>query len=123
MNSTNLKQELNRNEQEEFMSSVTVYQNDKQVFHANILDQFHIEAIPTGELIWYEVTEIEQNATRQVWIQKIGFDPKVAFLCPDWQLVIDGVWMEKKFYPEVEYLKDKKVELRYKEYRFVFQFV
>jgi len=107
------------------MSTVTVYNNDKEVFRADIFHEFHIKEDLTGELYWYEVraANTKKEGTRQIWIQAIGFDPMLAFLFPTWQLVINDVWMEKKFYmEEVKNLKGKEVELRYKEYRFVFQF-
>ncbi len=33
-----------------------------------------------------------------------------------------GIWMEKKFYEDIKDMEGKEVELRYKGYRFVFQF-
>lgn len=104
------------------MSTVKVFRNDEEVFQSNISDQFHINEAPTGELYWFEGFSPQLQGQRQIWIQAIGFDPMIATLFPHWQLIINGVWMEKKLYNIVEHLKGKKVELRYKEYGFVFQF-
>lgn len=104
------------------MSTVTVYNNDNELSRANIFHQFHIKETLTGELYWFEDFEPEQQAIRQIWIQAIAFDPMISTLLPEWQLIINGVWMEKKLYNIVEHLKGKEVELRYKNYRFVFQF-
>jgi hypothetical protein len=41
---------------------------------------------------------------------------------PDWKLIIDEVWMEKKFYEDIKDIEGKEVELRYKDHWFVFQF-
>ena len=103
------------------MSTVKVFHNNEEVFQSNISNQFHIHEDSNGELNWSEKLTTQQGI-RQIWIQAIGFDPMISTLLPHWQLIIDGIWMEQKLYNIVEHLKGKEVELRYKEYRFVFQF-
>lgn len=104
------------------MSTVKVFRNDEKVFQSNISNQFHINESPTGELNWSADLASIPEGLRQIWIQAIGFDPMISAVFPHWQLIINGVWMEAKIYNIVEHLKGKEVELRYKEYRFVFQF-
>jgi hypothetical protein len=103
------------------MSTVRVFRNDKEVFQSNISNQFSIRETSLGDLVWFDNTA-KQHGTLQVWVQAIGFKPRLAFLYPHWQLIVDSARMEQKFYPLVEDLKGKEVELCYKEYRFVFQF-
>ena len=104
------------------MSTIKVFRNDEEVFQSNISNQFHIHEDLTGDLNWSEDLGPASQGIRQIWIQAIGFDPMIAAVFPHWQLIINGVWMEKKVYPIVEHLKGKEVELQYKDYRFVFQF-
>lgn len=103
------------------MSTVKVFRNDEEVFQSNISNQFHIHRDSNGKLNWSE-NIAKQQGIREIWIQAIGFDAQIAAVFPHWQLIIDGVWMENKVHDLVEHLKGKEVELRYKEYRFVFQF-
>lgn len=107
------------------MSNVKVFHNDEEVFQSNISDQFSIRETSTGDLVWFDDNNTKQYGDLQVWVQAIDaidLEPRLAFLYPQWQLIVDSVRMEQKFYNIVEYLKGKEVELQYKDYRFVFQF-
>ncbi len=104
------------------MATVKVFRDHQEVFQSNISDQFSIRQTSTDDLVWYDDNITKQSGDLQVWVQAISFEPRLAFLYPHWQLIIDSIRMEQKFYPLVEDLKGKEVELRYKEYQFIFQF-
>ena len=75
---------------------------------------------PLQELIWFE-NEIGRPGILKIWLQIRENKPLLCFLLPDWQLIINGNWTEKKFYEDIEDLDGKQVELQYKDHRFVFQ--
>lgn len=104
------------------MSTVTVYKNKDEVFYNTIHQEFHIWEDTAGRLCWDETENVNGPGVIKVWLQVVGSTPRIPFVLPDWQLIVDGLWMEKKFYPEVEDLQGREVELQYNEYRFVFQF-
>jgi hypothetical protein len=108
------------------MATVTVYKGDEEVSHENVNQEYYIVESSSGELFWYEQGQ-SSPGTLKIWLQnRIERSGKDSFLLcyvlPDWQLIIDGVWMEKKFYEDIDNLRGKNVELRYKDFRFVFQF-
>jgi hypothetical protein len=103
------------------MSTVTVYKNEHEVFRNTIHQDFYVVETSNGELIWHE----DRPGVIKVWLQVANSTIRLPFVLPDWQLIIDNAWMEKEFYQDIEdlmELKGKVIELRYKEYRFVFQF-
>ena len=107
------------------MSTVTVYRDDHEVFHHTIHQEFCVVEAPNGELFWHGTEAINRPGVIKVWLYAANSILKWRFILPDWQLIIDDTWMEKKFYEDLEdlmELKGKVVELRYKVYRFVFQF-
>lgn len=101
------------------MPTITIYQNNNEIGHETINQEYYIVETPTEELIWFE-KEINRPGTVKIWLQIRGNKPLLCFVLPDWQLIINGIWMEKKFYQDLEDLSGKEVELRYKEHRFVF---
>lgn len=108
------------------MTTITVYQNDKEVVCQKISQEYYIVETSQGELIWYE-KEQSSPGVLKIWLHKTmqanGSESfLLRYVLPDWQLIIDGVWMEKKFYEDIEDLFGKILELQYKDYRFVFQF-
>jgi hypothetical protein len=104
------------------MTSVAIYYKNKKLREEIIHREFYIVEDPSGQLFWYEKDpDVSRSGTYKVWIQSIGHTPRILFVLPDWQLIIDDVWMEKKFYSNIENLEGKKLELRNKEYKFVFQ--
>jgi len=106
------------------MSTVTVYKDKHEVFHNTIHQEFYIVEASSGELFWHEIENINRPSVIKFWLQALSFTTRLPFVLPDWQLIIDNAWVEKKFYQDIEdliELKGKVIELRYKEYRFVFQ--
>ena len=99
-----------------------IYKEDHEVFHTTIHQEFYIAQAPIGELFWHEITDVKRPGVLKIWLKIINKTTKLSFVLPDWQLIINGVEMEKNFYEDIEDLEGKEVELRYKEYRFVFQF-
>jgi hypothetical protein len=110
------------------MSTITIYEHDKEISRENINQEYYIVETSAGELFWFEKEPLKpRGGVIKIWLQnRKQQNGKDAFLLcyvlPDWQLIIDGIWMEKKFYEDVDNLSGKSLELRYKQYRFVFQF-
>lgn len=102
------------------MTTVTVYVNSKIVFFEVINHEFYIVEASTGELSWFEKDDSNKTGTIKVWLQSTDYTPRLLYVLPDWQLIIDNVWMEKKFYSELEGLEGKTIELRCNNYRFIF---
>ncbi len=110
------------------MATITVYKEDEEINHENINREYYIVETSSGELSWFEHEQAPSSGgALRIWLQnRIQPSGKDSFLLcyvlPDWQLILDGVWMEKKFYEDIDNLSGKNLELLYKEYRFVFQF-
>jgi hypothetical protein len=106
------------------MSTITVYKDKDEVFYNTLYQEFQVLEDSTGKLFWDETKKINSPGVIKVWLQVVGSTLRLPFVLPDWQLIIDGVWMAKRFYQDVEEsvkLKGKVVELRFEEYRFIFQ--
>ena len=109
------------------MATITVHKGNEEVSHEIINTECYIMETSSGELFWYEQERSSQGGALRIWLQnRIEPSGKDSFLLcyvlPDWQLILDGIWMEKKFYQDIDNLSGRNVELRYKEFRFVFQF-
>jgi len=110
------------------MTTITVYKNDKEIVSENISMEYYIVETSVGELFWYEKEPPKhRGGATKIWLQnRVQPNGKDSFLLlyvlPDWQLIIGGVWMEKKFYEDIDNLSGVNLELRYREYKFVFQF-
>jgi hypothetical protein len=105
------------------MTSITIYKGKHEIFRETIYQEFHIVESPSGELFWYENMDVNRPGVSKIWLQA-SETPRLPFVLPDWQLIIDNTWMKNKFYEDVQDLIDlrgKVIELRYREYRFVFQ--
>lgn len=102
------------------MHTVTIYKDDDAIDHRTIELEFLIIETPSGELRWFE-KDVSSPGVIKIWLQIREGNPLLCFVLPDWQVIIDGIWMEKKFYQDIEELEGKEVELRYGKYRFVFQ--
>lgn len=106
------------------MSTVTIYKHNDEMFHETIHQEFYVSEGYDGELFWYGSEGGNKPGVFKLWLLITDEFVKMPFIWPDWQLIVDDVWMEKKLYGDVEELielRGKVVELRYKEYRFVFQ--
>lgn len=104
------------------MTTVTIYKNSEEIALVPIKQEFYIIETEFYELYWFE-EELPPNkgGCVRIWLQAVDFDPNIGFVLPDWQLIINDVWMEKKFYSPLENIKGKKVELRHEDYTFVFE--
>ncbi|HEX5944512.1 MAG TPA: hypothetical protein VFY66_19670 [Anaerolineales bacterium] len=102
------------------MPAITVYKNNDEIDYEFVDQEYFIVEAPSSELLWFE-KDVHRPGTIKIWLQVREKKPLLCFVLPDWQLIIDGVWMERKFYQDIEGLGGKEVELHYKEYRFVFQ--
>ena len=104
------------------MTAVTIYYNDKEITTEPIQHEFYIVEDSSGELFWYEKDPgPSRTGVYKFWLQSVAYNPRILFVLPDWQLIMDNIWLEKKFYSEIEDLKGKVLELVYEAYRFVFQ--
>jgi hypothetical protein len=104
------------------MTTVTIYHNDEEILTEPIQHEFYIVEDAPEQLFWYEKkTDTPRSGVFKFWLQAVDYEPSIPFVLPDWQLIIDGVQMEKGLYHELEDLKGKVLELIYEGYRFVFQ--
>jgi hypothetical protein len=104
------------------MTTVTIYHNNREITTELIQHEFYIVEDSSKQLFWYEKkTNTTRSGEFKFWLQTVDYEPSIPFIPPEWQLIIDGIWMEKKFYHELEDLKGKVLELMYEDYRFVFQ--
>lgn len=106
------------------MITVEIFHNGTQISTEYFKRSFYIlqEKFSGGELFW-SVDDTNPRAGVIVsWVQLADTNPRIAGVLPDWQLVIDEIKQDIKFYPEVENLRGKLVELRHNEYQFVFHF-
>jgi hypothetical protein len=110
------------------MTTITVYKDTNEISHENIKLEYYIVETSLGELFWFEKEPSPTTGgSLRIWlqnrIQPNGQDSfLLCYVLPSWQLIIDGVWLEKKFYEDIRNLSGNNLELRYEEYRFVFQF-
>ena len=88
------------------MTTISIFRDSEQIDTLPIKKQFYINENPEGELYWYESIEDAPYRTGvfQIWLQSIGYNPKIFLVPPNWQLIIDDVWMEKKAYFNLENL-------------------
>lgn len=102
------------------MPTITIYKNNDEIGHETVHQEYLIVESPAQELFWFE-KDVHRPGTVKIWLQMRGNKPFLCFVLPDWQLIINGTWMPKKFYEDIEDIDGKEVELCYKEHRFVFQ--
>ncbi len=101
------------------MPSITVYKDKKEIRHEPIKQEYYIIETVTGELVY---SENQPAGIIRLWLHSNNKDSFMFhFVLPDWQLIIDGIWFEKKLYLELD-INGKNVEVHHKEYRFMFQF-
>ncbi len=106
------------------MPTVEIIHHKTRVGVEGFKRNFYIlqEHLSGGEIFWNADGKNPRPGVIMSWIQLADTNPRIAGVLPDWQLVIDGVEQETKFYPEVENLSGKVVELRHNDYRFIFTF-
>jgi len=105
------------------MSFVEIYYKKCRVGVERFKRNFYIVENLSGEIYWHAGEQKEsRGGVIKVWIQRANTVPRILGVLPDWQLFIDGARQESKFYDSVENLGGKVVELRHKEYSFIFHF-
>ena len=105
------------------MAFVEVYYRNTRIDIEHFKREFYISERLTGELFWYTGERPKSGGgVFKIWVQMADTTPRITPVLPDWQLFIDGVRQESKFYDSLEDLSGRIVELRYKEYKFVFHF-
>jgi len=105
------------------MSLVEIYYRQTRIAIEKIERNFFVMESLSGELFWQADPQSGDKVGEiKIWVQHADTAPRILGVLPDWQLVVDGVPMEARFYDSIENLKDKIVELQYKKYRFEFFF-
>jgi hypothetical protein len=105
------------------MPFVEIYRKGDRVNIEHFRRNFYVVARLSGEIYWHAGEQRESRGGEiKVWVQRADTAPRILGILPDWQLFIDGARQESKFYDSVEDLGNKVVELRHKEYRFIFHF-
>lgn len=105
------------------MATVEVFQNRKSIFTGFFKRNLYIEEDhASGEIFWSIDGQNKRVGVIRSWIRRSDSSPQILGVLPEWQLIIDGIPQEKKFYETVEDLKDKIIELEYQDYRFVVNF-
>lgn len=105
------------------MPYAEVYCGKSIVSVEHFMRNFYIVESRSGEIYWQKDAEDKsRGGVFKAWIQLADTSPRILGILPDWLLVVDGVEQEPGFYDEVDNLGGKTVELRHKEYRFVFHF-
>jgi hypothetical protein len=106
------------------MAKVEIYVQNSQVYAESFKREFYISESSSGELFWYTGENPKSSGgIFKSWIQMADTTPRILTVLPDWVLIINGIMQESKFYDVVENLGNKLVELRHKEYRFIFNFI
>lgn len=106
------------------MTTVSIFRDLEQIDSSSIKNEFYIVKRQSGELYWYEHsgTATYKTGVLEIWLQSVAYEPHLLYVPADWQTIIDGIHLKKKFHLHIENLKGKAVELQYKDLRFVFQF-
>jgi len=108
------------------MPEVDIYYNGKKIETKQFSRSFYIIKELGSERLYWETGQ-EQRSSQEggeihIWIQTVSSSPRVRrriiFVRPDWQLVVDGTIMEKRFYTELE-VEGRAIELRYNNYCFI----
>lgn len=106
------------------MSYAEIYDGKNIIGTEHFMRDFYIVESRSSEIYWQKDAEIKsRGGVIQAWIQLADTSPRIRGVLPSWQLFVDGVEQESGFHEEVDNLGGKTVELRRKEYRFVFYFV
>jgi hypothetical protein len=105
------------------MAKVEVFIGSEIVSANTFWRSFYVfQDYSSGKLFWHSGDEEAEVGIYKLWIQQADTAPRIAFVLPDWLLIIDGVQQEQKIYEDVDDLAGKVVELLHEDYRFVFHF-
>lgn len=104
------------------MTFVDIYLGETEIERLEFWRNFYIEQDSAGSLFWDIDGRNPKVGTIKAWIQFGDSDPRIVGILPDWQVVVDGVSLEKRLYEDISSLKKKKVELVKDRYRFIFYF-
>ena len=121
------------------MLTINIYKSGKKIDTKSFKKNFYILKDEQG-LYWetgeeqYEKAEIARDNKElgktlrkggvfEIWIRaRLSLSPAdIQLIKPDWQLIIDGIVMERGVYADV-YVSGKTIELVHGEYRFVCSF-
>ena len=79
-----------------------------------------LEDFLTKKILWD--SDGQNPGIINAWLQYADTEPQFVGVLPSWQVEIDGLTLEKKFYEEIVNLKGKKVCLHRDDWEFVFDF-
>ena len=107
------------------MPTIHIYQDGKKIESKEFRDQFYIIKNIDNDRLYWETGEEQRLSARggviHIWIQNASSCPKISFVRTDWQLIIDGVALERNLYEQID-VSGKTIELRYRNYQFVCSF-
>lgn len=112
------------------MPTVEIYRNGEKTASKEFRAQFFIIKEMDADRLRWEADE-EQGLSKEggeihIWVQTVSFGStvkrRILFVRPDWRLIVDGVSMEQKFYPDPVDVEGKTIELQYGDYSFICSF-
>lgn len=111
------------------MPEFDVYRAGRKIASKSFRKSFYIVKELGVDVLRWEADE-EQNSPQQggiihVWVQLVSLAPvaryQISFVRSDWQLIMDGMSKERRFYPKIE-IETGVIELRHNDYNFVCSF-
>jgi hypothetical protein len=108
------------------MPTMHIYRAKRKITSKEFQDFFYIlRDIEKDELFWKvdkEQSPIEGPREIQIWISGASSGADIAYLLPNWQLIIDGVKLKKGYYRGHINVGGRDVELQCSDYRFICSF-
>ena len=107
------------------MPTMHVYRAGRTIASKKFQNNFWISKEITGDELFWEADgeqHLPKGGVFQVWILGASSAPKITFVAPDWQVIIDGVALEQGPYDDHIGINGKTVELQHNDYRFVCSF-
>lgn len=107
------------------MAYAEIYRDGKLLSKEYFLSLFlFIDNDNSQEMTWEtDVSPKKGAGVIIIWVQSAEVNPNISFVRPDCELSIDGILYERKFYTDVSDIKQKRVEISYKNYRLRFEFI
>ena len=76
------------------MVKISVFCDAQEIMNDTIAHEFYIFEDSANRLFWYEKSPTPYiPGEYKFWLQSIDFTPRILFVLPDWQIIIDDVWL------------------------------